>query len=491
MAKETSLNMGMAVAVCPQMCDPPYLKGESYGGLLPPTTYTFDEFACLNLTITLPTSLLQSPDENQKYLPIIIARILWSIPLQLANRSSLNPERLGAFGFLISREKIEEGKQRKEQIGNYGIWDVICGFDWVHKFVPGLGGDVENITAFGESAGGVTFSYLIASNGHGRKLFKAILQSGVATAMPLHIVAGERPAFNMLYKTIARSSFFTSPSDKVAKLREIPAEKIVDANLPDTKCRPYVDGVLFPKAWELDDICSKTYDCDWLESILVGDCGFEGSLFRPLYAQVFYKVPNPNYILQEQLLTTFGEETGRNIPNILRAFNLEIYASKPVSKLASGLVYISHFIASKILQVPRASEDHISNYREMGWGKKYDIPAYLYHFDKTNPFPEKGYQGYSHHFVDLLYLFQTLNSRIAQLGNVKTSHERQAFELSAAQNLALKWIEYTYGLEPWDKDKVGVLGNSEDAGQWVVLKDEEDQAKYGRKLDAWKEVGPK
>ncbi|KAK9351548.1 hypothetical protein V1523DRAFT_427917 [Lipomyces doorenjongii] len=265
-------------------------------------------------------------------------------------------------------------------------------------------------------------------------------------------------------------------------------------NLPDTKCRPYVDGVLFPKAWKLDDICSKTYECDWLESILVGDCGFEGSLFRLLYDQVFYKVPNPNYILQEQLLTTFGEETGRNIPNILRAFNLEIYASKPVSKLASGLVYISHFIASKIFQVPRASEDHISNcchlmgaiifrthsYKIAGWDgeKKYDIPA-------------KGYQGYSHHFVDLLYLFQTLNSRIAQLGNVKTSHERQAFELSTAQNLALKWIEYAYGLEPWDKDKVGVLGNSEDAGQWVVLKDEEVQVKYGRKLDAWEEVGPK
>ncbi|KAK9351549.1 hypothetical protein V1505DRAFT_180417 [Lipomyces doorenjongii] len=64
--------MTVARAVCPQMCDPPYLKGESYGGLLSPTTYIFDEFACLNLTITLPTSLLQSPDENQKNLPIIV-----------------------------------------------------------------------------------------------------------------------------------------------------------------------------------------------------------------------------------------------------------------------------------------------------------------------------------------------------------------------------------------------------------------------------------
>ncbi|KAK9342773.1 hypothetical protein V1522DRAFT_432237 [Lipomyces starkeyi] len=58
--------MGMVVPVCSQPCDPPFLKGETYGGLLPPTTYIFDEFACLNLTIALPTSLLQGPEANQK-----------------------------------------------------------------------------------------------------------------------------------------------------------------------------------------------------------------------------------------------------------------------------------------------------------------------------------------------------------------------------------------------------------------------------------------
>ncbi|KAK9350468.1 Alpha/Beta hydrolase protein [Lipomyces doorenjongii] len=511
--------------VCPQQCDPPFLKGEAYGGLLPPSTYTFDEFACLNLTITLPTSVLQSHETDQESLPVMVwihggglktggganygvedcAKFVeHSIAIGKPIITIAIQYRLGAFGFLISREIIEEGKQREEPIGNYGFWDVICGFDWVHKFVPGLGGDVENITAFGESAGGVILSYLIASDGHGRKLFKrAVLQSGVGTVMPLHTVAEEQPVFNMLYK-LAGTSFFASPSAKVAKLREIPAEKIVDTNLPYTKCRPYVDGVLFPKAWKLDDICRKTYECDWLESVLVGDCAFEGSLFRPLYDQVFDRLPNPNYILQEQLLTTFGEETGSNIPNILRAFNLEIYASKPVSKLATGLSYITHFIASKIFQVPRAGEEHIFNfchlvgaiyfhthtYKLARWEgeKKYEIPAYLYHFDKPNPFPEKAYQGYSHHFVDLLYLFQTLNSRIGRLDNVKNSHERQVFEMNTAQNLASKWIEYAYGIEPWDKDKVGVLGHSEDAGQWVVLTDEEDQAKYGRKLDAWKSI---
>ncbi|KAK9328849.1 Alpha/Beta hydrolase protein [Lipomyces starkeyi] len=512
--------------VCPQPCDPPFLKGEAYGGLLPPTTYTFDEFACLNLTITLPTSLLQGPEANHKNLPVMVwihggglktggganygvedcaNFVEHSIAIGKPIITVAIQYRLGAFGFLASREIIEEGKQREEPIGNYGFWDVICGFDWVHKFVPGLGGDVENITAFGESAGGVTLSYLIASDGHGRKLFKrAILQSGVGTVMPLNTIADEQPVFNMLYKAIAGTTFFASPSSKVAKLRELPAEKIVDAKLPYTKCRPYVDGVLFPKAWKLDDICSKTYECDWLESILVGDCAFEGSLFRPLYDQVFDMLSNPNYILQELLLTIFGEETGSKIPNILRAFNLEIYASKPVSKLATGLSYITHFIASKIFQIPRAAEDHIlrfchlmgaiifhtHTYKLARWEgeKKYEIPAYLYHFDKTNPFPERAYQGYSHHFVDLLYLFQNLNSRIAQLDNIKNSHERQVCELNTAQNLASKWIEYAYGIKPWDKDKVGVLGHSEDAGQWVVLTDEEDKAKYGRKLDAWKSI---
>ncbi|KAK9358554.1 Alpha/Beta hydrolase protein [Lipomyces starkeyi] len=463
--------------VCPQPCDQPFLKGEAYGGLLPPTTYIFDEFACLNLTITLPTSLLQGLEANQKKFPVMVwihggglktggganygvedcaNFVEHSIAIGKPIITVAIQYRLGAFGFLIAREIIEEGKQREEAIGNYGFWDVICGFDWVHKFVPGLGGDVENITAFGESAGGVTLSYLIAFDGHGRRLFKrAILQSGVGTVMPLNTVADEQPVFNMLYKAIAGTTFFASPSDKAI-------------------C-----------GWCLisqgDDICSKTYECDWLESILVGDCAFE-----------------------ELLLTTFGEETGSKIPNIWRAFNLEIYASKPVSKLVTGLSYITHFIASKIFQVLRAAEDHIfrfchlmgaivfhtHTYKLARWEgeKKYEIPAYLYHFDKTNPFPEKAYQGYSHHFVDLLYVFQNLNSRITQLDNIKNLHERQVCELNTAQNFASKWIEYAYGIEPWDKDKVGVLGHSEDAGQWVVLMDEEDKAKYGRRIDAWKSI---
>ncbi|XP_034059793.1 bile salt-activated lipase-like [Gymnodraco acuticeps] len=80
--------------------------------------------------------------------------------------------RVGSLGFLSTGEP--------ELAGNYGLWDQQAAIAWVHRNIRKFGGDPENITIFGESAGGASVSLQILSP-HNKGLFKrAIAQSGVA-----------------------------------------------------------------------------------------------------------------------------------------------------------------------------------------------------------------------------------------------------------------------------------------------------------------------
>lgn len=82
--------------------------------------------------------------------------------------------RLGALGFLCLRTK--------EVPGNAGLKDQVAALRWVKKNIEKFGGDPDNITLFGESAGGVSVSYMIATNITDGLFQRAIVQSGSSLA---------------------------------------------------------------------------------------------------------------------------------------------------------------------------------------------------------------------------------------------------------------------------------------------------------------------
>jgi para-nitrobenzyl esterase len=96
--------------------------------------------------------------------------------------------RVGRFGFFafpaLSRERPDELK------GNYAYMDQIAALQWVKRNIAAFGGDPDNVTIFGFSAGGVSVHSLLASP-LARGLFhKAIVESGgsrdsVLTARPM------------------------------------------------------------------------------------------------------------------------------------------------------------------------------------------------------------------------------------------------------------------------------------------------------------------
>jgi para-nitrobenzyl esterase len=83
--------------------------------------------------------------------------------------------RLGAFGFLAHPELTKEGNGTS---GNFGMQDQIFALQWVKHNIEHFGGDSNNITIFGESAGGMSVCNLLASPQARGWFNKAVIESG-------------------------------------------------------------------------------------------------------------------------------------------------------------------------------------------------------------------------------------------------------------------------------------------------------------------------
>src|SRR6478736_9648728 len=84
--------------------------------------------------------------------------------------------RLGRFGFFAHPALSAEGKGGP--LGNYGFMDAIAAMKWVKNNVAAFGGDPANVTAFGESAGGMVMHMLLTSPAARGLVHKAIIESG-------------------------------------------------------------------------------------------------------------------------------------------------------------------------------------------------------------------------------------------------------------------------------------------------------------------------
>lgn len=84
--------------------------------------------------------------------------------------------RLNIFGFLAHPWFAEENEQHAA--GNYGILDQIAALRWVHENITAFGGNPDNITVLGQSAGAMSVQTLVSSSLSGQMIAKAIMQSG-------------------------------------------------------------------------------------------------------------------------------------------------------------------------------------------------------------------------------------------------------------------------------------------------------------------------
>ena len=84
--------------------------------------------------------------------------------------------RLGVFGFL-HLSHLPDGKDYPDA-QNLGLMDQMMALKWVHKNIAGFGGDPDNVTIFGESAGAASCSLLPLVKGSHAYFRRLIAESG-------------------------------------------------------------------------------------------------------------------------------------------------------------------------------------------------------------------------------------------------------------------------------------------------------------------------
>lgn len=92
--------------------------------------------------------------------------------------------RCNLFGFLCHPWLTAESPNKTS--GNYGILDQLCAIEWIHDNIRAFGGDPDNITIFGQSAGAMSVQTIVSSPMSKGLVAKAIMQSGGSYKEGLH-----------------------------------------------------------------------------------------------------------------------------------------------------------------------------------------------------------------------------------------------------------------------------------------------------------------
>lgn len=291
--------------------------------------------------------------------------------------------RLGIFGFFVSPELTAESEHHAS--GNYGLMDQNAALEWVQKNIANFGGDPHNITIFGESAGSMSVSTLMASPLSRGRFQHAIGESGGA------FFPGKRGLQPLSAREERDSKFALDAfgTSSLAELRKIPAEKLLDETMahstgPGIYFGPDVDG------WFLPETVRKIY-AEGKQAHVPLLAGWNKDEMR---SAVIFQTPQPT---AESFKQWAEKEFGANAAEFLKLYpaNTDAEAVQSAGDFASD-----NFIVYSTWRWLEAQVD------------TGNAPVYRYRFDLGGP-GDKFHPAAigAFHSDDIEYVFGTLDSR--------------------------------------------------------------------------------
>ncbi|HVU33858.1 MAG TPA: carboxylesterase family protein, partial [Opitutaceae bacterium] len=286
--------------------------------------------------------------------------------------------RLGVFGFLALPGLTKDSGH--DASGNYGLMDQIAALRWVQRNIAAFGGDPDNVTIFGESAGAISVSALVASP-LARGLFqKAIGESGgyFRDLEPLHSL-GEAEAVGTKF---VQAAFNTT---SLSALRAVPARRLLDASLkqPRPSFTREIDGYVLPE----DTRAIFAAGTQAHVPLLAGWNRDEGN-WRGYFGRRRPTLANYTSIARKRF--------GTDADDFLRLYHATTDAE---ARRAAADYQGDTFIAYRTWQW-------------VDWQRRTGgAPVYRYEFDQTLPVTRPGAEAVAPHASDIEYVFQMLSSR--------------------------------------------------------------------------------
>ena len=174
--------------------------------------------------------------------------------------------RLGLMGFYAHPALSAESETGVS--GNQGLYDQVAALQWVQNNIAAFGGDPDNVTIFGESAGSISVCYLVATPLAKGLFQKAIGQSGGCFAKHPTLTESSEEFLLLATPGVQDNSGYAvgrsvaaalgedlDEEDAIAHMRDMSPEEIAtklaeqQVNVPWRSI--YVDGVMFPNQMRL------------------------------------------------------------------------------------------------------------------------------------------------------------------------------------------------------------------------------------------------
>jgi para-nitrobenzyl esterase len=350
--------------------------------------------------------------------------------------------RLGALGFLNLSE-VTRGKI--PATGNEGLLDQAFALEWVRDNIAAFGGDPDNVTIFGESAGGMSVGALLALP-KARGLFhKAIPQSGAAHSV--HSMERGVQVTQVFLDILGMKPGDTEGLRSLTVKRLMDAQKELAASVLDPKSglgglplQPVVDGKVLPQV-PIAAIAGGSADNI---PILVGTTLEEARLFN-IMDQNISKMDEARLLRRCQRLIPTGDVAGL-IETYRRAHDKRGLPTTPAEL----------FIAiqtDKAFRMPaiRLAESHSRRHQ----------PTYVYLF--TWKSPALGGSLGACHALELGFLFGTFEENFSGSGP-----EADAL----ARNIQDAWLAFARTGNP----------SCDSLGKWPAYGDRRETMLLGREF---------
>ncbi|KAI0121271.1 Alpha/Beta hydrolase protein [Xylariales sp. AK1849] len=360
--------------------------------------------------------------------------------------------RLGIYGFLDSTTLRQAGIK-----ANRGLRDQRAALEWVRQNIAGFGGDPDQVTVIGESAGGVSCTLHLQSR---EPLFNQLVSMGGTSLLmkPLPPQIAD-VTYSSVLKIVGVNDAMT-PKEQLKGLLNVNPETFLSSVGPDVPLLPIIDGDIITSKvtfaqWTGSDSSGSVPGTAWCRRVMLGDCQNDAmimtSALRPRrdgIAAAFKDTVTKYLSTQQSDLTPIynGYNITSDIPDDEALLNILKYIHD-----------IGFYAPTRILS--------------QGWPKS----AFLYHFNEPNPW-EGPFKGQATHVLDVVFLFQNFNEYL------------DPEQVASAQHFGRDFITFVNGEEPYpvhDPNAGGaqVYGPHDQAGGTFVQS--QHPVDYGRRALVW------